>query len=272
MPLTWLDPRNDDQPFPAPNRALTEPDGLLAAGGSLSPRRLLQAYRQGIFPWYSSGQPILWWSPNPRLVLFPECLNLSRSLRKTLRNGPFTVTADVAFEAVIDACAAPRFLGSQKLRQGGFIQAADASPEIHFPEHAEIQECRTLRFSVIGTDAAQEAVFTGGDGAVVTDLGKELGPRLGRDLPGLFHAAHGDAQVVVVVQRLIDELPERLILKDLPPGEVGKRRLIRDSRRTPELIRGIHCRPLKVGSNRTARCHPGQENQENRLLEKSFHR
>jgi leucyl/phenylalanyl-tRNA--protein transferase len=111
MPLPWLDPRNDDQPFPAPNRALTEPDGLLAAGGSLSPRRLLHAYRQGIFPWYSSGQPILWWSPNPRLVLFPECLNISRSLRKILRNGPFTVTADAAFETVIDACAAPRAPG-----------------------------------------------------------------------------------------------------------------------------------------------------------------
>ncbi len=108
MPLTWLDPRNDDQPFPAPSRALTEPDGLLAAGGNLSPRRLLHAYRQGIFPWYSDGQPILWWSPNPRLVLFPEGINLSRSLRKTLRNGPFTVTADTAFETVIDACAAPR--------------------------------------------------------------------------------------------------------------------------------------------------------------------
>ena len=111
MPLPWLDPRNDDQPFPAPNRALTEQDGLLAAGGSLNPRRLLQAYRQGIFPWYSSGQPILWWSPNPRLVLFPEGVNLSRSLRKTLRNGPFTVTADAAFGAVIDACAAPRAPG-----------------------------------------------------------------------------------------------------------------------------------------------------------------
>lgn len=111
MPLPWLDPRNDDQPFPAPNRALIEPNGLLAAGGSLSPRRLLRAYRQGIFPWYSSGQPILWWSPNPRLALFPECVNISRSLRKTLRNGPFTITADAAFAAVISACAAPRQSG-----------------------------------------------------------------------------------------------------------------------------------------------------------------
>ena len=112
MPLPWLDPRNDDQPFPALHRALSEPDGLLAAGGSLRPRRLLRAYRQGIFPWYSPVQPILWWSPNPRLVLFPEALNISRSLRKTLRNGPFTVTADTAFDAVIDACAAPRRPGT----------------------------------------------------------------------------------------------------------------------------------------------------------------
>ncbi len=113
MPLPWLDPHNDDQPFPAPERALVEPDGLLAAGGTLNPRRLLRAYRHGIFPWYSSGQPILWWSPNPRLVLFPEGFKLSRSLRKTLRNGPFTVTADTAFEVVIDACAAPRASSEQ---------------------------------------------------------------------------------------------------------------------------------------------------------------
>ncbi len=108
MRLPWLDPRDDGQPFPLPDRALTEPDGLLAAGGSLVPRRLLRAYRQGIFPWYSAGQPILWWSPNPRLVLFPESVNLSRSLRQTLKKGRFTLTTDAAFEAVITACAGPR--------------------------------------------------------------------------------------------------------------------------------------------------------------------
>ena len=108
MRLPWLDPRDDGQPFPPADRALAEPDGLLAAGGSLSPCRLLRAYRQGIFPWYSPGQPILWWSPDPRLVLFPESINLSRSLRKTLKKGWFTVTADTAFAAVIAACAGPR--------------------------------------------------------------------------------------------------------------------------------------------------------------------
>ncbi len=108
MRLPWLDPHDDGQPFPPPDRALTEPDGLLAAGGSLAPRRLLRAYRQGIFPWYSVGQPILWWSPDPRLVLFPETVNVSRSLRQTLKKGRFTLTADTAFEAVITACAGPR--------------------------------------------------------------------------------------------------------------------------------------------------------------------
>ncbi|HOB61378.1 MAG TPA: leucyl/phenylalanyl-tRNA--protein transferase [Candidatus Competibacteraceae bacterium] len=108
MRLPWLDPRDDNQPFPSPDRALTDPDGLLAAGGSLSPRRLLRAYRLGIFPWYSTGQPILWWSPDPRLVLFPECVNVSRSLRKTLRKGAFAITADTVFEQIITACAGPR--------------------------------------------------------------------------------------------------------------------------------------------------------------------
>ncbi len=108
MRLPWLDPRDDGQPFPPAHYALIEPDGLLAAGGNLSPRRLLRAYRQGIFPWYSAGQPILWWSPNPRLVLFPESVNVSRSLRQTLKKGRFTLTADTAFAAVIATCAGPR--------------------------------------------------------------------------------------------------------------------------------------------------------------------
>lgn len=108
MRLPWLDPHDDNQPFPQPDRALSDPDGLLAVGGSLTPRRLLRAYRLGIFPWYSPGQPILWWSPNPRLVLFPEYLNISRSLRKTLRKEWFTVTTDTDFATVISACAEPR--------------------------------------------------------------------------------------------------------------------------------------------------------------------
>ena len=106
--LRWLDPLDEDAPFPDPARALREPDGLLAAGGDLKPRRLLNAYRHGIFPWYSDGQPILWWSPDPRAVLYPPALRVSRSLRKTLRKGEYRVSFDLAFAEVIRGCAQPR--------------------------------------------------------------------------------------------------------------------------------------------------------------------
>ncbi len=105
--LSLLDPNNPHS-FPPVEEALTEPNGLLAVGGDLSPTRLLAAYRHGIFPWYNRGEPILWWSPDPRLVLFPDKLKVARSLRKTLRRGEFRVTFDQAFTRVIDACAAPR--------------------------------------------------------------------------------------------------------------------------------------------------------------------
>jgi len=104
----WLDPDNTDIDFPDVELALQEPDGLLAIGGDLSPARLLNAYANGIFPWYGPGQPILWWSPDPRLVLRPESLRISRSLRKSLKRRLFRVTLDEAFEAVIDHCAGPR--------------------------------------------------------------------------------------------------------------------------------------------------------------------
>ena len=106
--LYLLDGSPPDTPFPDPVRAETDPNGLLAVGGDLSPKRLLQAYRAGVFPWFSDGQPILWWSPNPRMVLFPSHLKVSRSLRKTLRRGHYQVSVDQAFEQVIHACAAPR--------------------------------------------------------------------------------------------------------------------------------------------------------------------
>jgi leucyl/phenylalanyl-tRNA--protein transferase len=95
-------------PFPPVERALRDPNGLLAAGGDLSPARLLEAYRHGIFPWFNADDPILWWSPDPRMVLFPQEFKISRSLRKTLRNRQYEVRADTAFEQVMRACAAPR--------------------------------------------------------------------------------------------------------------------------------------------------------------------
>lgn len=98
----------DPAPFPDVHRALRHPNGLLAAGGDLSPERLISAYRRGIFPWYSRGDPILWWSPDPRTVLFPDRIHISRSLRKRVRRGDLAVTMDRAFTAVIRACSAPR--------------------------------------------------------------------------------------------------------------------------------------------------------------------
>lgn len=94
--------------FPDPATALDYPDGLLAAGGNLSVETLLKAYRQGIFPWYEQGQPILWWSPNPRAVIAPGHIHISKSLAKTLRRGGYRITTDQAFERVIKACAEPR--------------------------------------------------------------------------------------------------------------------------------------------------------------------
>src|SRR5437868_2729186 len=103
--IRWLKSRD---PFPPAGDALADPNGLLAAGGDLSPERLTEAYRHGIFPWFSDGQPILWWSPDPRMVLLPAQLRVTRSLAKTLRNREYEVRADTDFAGVINACAEPR--------------------------------------------------------------------------------------------------------------------------------------------------------------------
>ena len=111
--IAWLSERDSPDAFPPVMLALREPDGLLAAGGDLSPRRLLAAYRRGIFPWYSQGQPILWWCPDPRAILLPGEFKTSRSLAKTLRNSGCVTRIDTAFDAVIRAC------GSSEVRPGG---------------------------------------------------------------------------------------------------------------------------------------------------------
>ncbi|MCB1961258.1 MAG: leucyl/phenylalanyl-tRNA--protein transferase [Rhodocyclaceae bacterium] len=102
--IPWLDAPH----FPPVDRALIQPNGLLAAGGALDPEWLLAAYRRGIFPWFSAGEPILWWSPNPRMVLDPTQIKISRSLAKTLRQDRFEVRFDTDFAAVIHACGALR--------------------------------------------------------------------------------------------------------------------------------------------------------------------
>jgi len=106
--LSYLDPCKPNQAFPPLESALENPNGLLAVGGCLSPQRLINAYQHGAFPWFNAGEPILWWSPDPRLVLFPDKLKVSRSLQKTLRQQRYSLTYDRAFAAVIEACSAPR--------------------------------------------------------------------------------------------------------------------------------------------------------------------
>ncbi len=106
--LHWLKPADPPDSFPDPNLALTNPDGLLAIGGDLSRPRLLAAYRAGIFPWYQDDQPIMWWSPDPRAILFPAELHVSRSLRRTLRKNRFSVSIDYDFAGVVSGCADSR--------------------------------------------------------------------------------------------------------------------------------------------------------------------
>lgn len=103
--IPWL---GSEIAFPPLSRALGQPNGLLCAGGDLSPQRLLTAYRNGIFPWYSEGEPLLWWSPDPRMVLIPSELRISRSLHKRLKRHDYTIRCDNAFRNVMAACAAPR--------------------------------------------------------------------------------------------------------------------------------------------------------------------
>ena len=103
--IPWL---RGNAPFPPVEKALKSPNGLLCAGGDLSPQRLVDAYSRGIFPWFSEGDPILWWSPDPRMVLFPGELKVSRSLRRKVERGAFETRVDTAFEDVIAHCAEPR--------------------------------------------------------------------------------------------------------------------------------------------------------------------
>lgn len=133
----WLDPNDPTASFPPVHLALRDPDGLLALGGDLSPERLLSAYRHGIFPWYSAGQPILWWSPDPRMVLRPDALKISRSLRKTLRKVAYRITLDRDFAAVMAACAEPRVDG-----QGTWItdDMTHAYQRLHALGHAHSVE------------------------------------------------------------------------------------------------------------------------------------
>jgi leucyl/phenylalanyl-tRNA--protein transferase len=132
--VPWL---RSGSPFPPLDAALDDPNGLLAAGGDLSPARLLAAYQHGIFPWYNEAQPILWWSPDPRMVLFVGEFKLPRSLRRVVRQRRFEIRADTAFREVMEGCAEPR-----RGQSGTWITAAviDAYTALHREGHAHSLE------------------------------------------------------------------------------------------------------------------------------------
>jgi leucyl/phenylalanyl-tRNA--protein transferase len=145
VPLLDADPAT---PFPLADSALREPDGLLAAGGDLSPRRLLDAYAHGIFPWYSRGQPILWWSPDPRMVFRTDGVHLSRRFRRALRGLPWIANADTAFDAVVAACASTPRPG----QRGTWItpEMREAYGELHRLGHAHSIEVRDGAGALVG--------------------------------------------------------------------------------------------------------------------------
>lgn len=123
--IPWL---QGDAPFPPVSKAFTEPNGLLCAGGDLSPERIVDAYSHGIFPWFSEGDPILWWSPDPRMVLFPDELKVSHSLRKRVQHGDYETRFDTNFRTVMERCSEPRD------GQGGtwiLPEMIDAYTELH---------------------------------------------------------------------------------------------------------------------------------------------
>jgi len=142
--IRWIDPNAPPDQFPDPCDALTEPNGLLAIGGDLSVERLLAAYRRGIFPWFSDGQPILWWTPDPRAVLFPAEIRISRSLRKTLRKNIYQVSVDQAFDDVVTGCAQRRAPSNPlpEDNDGTWITAsmAAAYKQLHAAGHAHSVE------------------------------------------------------------------------------------------------------------------------------------
>jgi leucyl/phenylalanyl-tRNA---protein transferase len=222
--IAWLS--DDEDAFPPVTRALAEPDGLLAVGGTLSPRRLITAYEQGVFPWYAEGQPVLWWSPDPRAVLFPAELRVSRSLRKRVRNAGIGTRLDTAFAAVIEHCAEPRASG-----EGTWLTAdmIGAYTELH----------------ALGLAHSVES-WRGGE-----LVGGLYGVRLGRVFFGeSMFSRTADASKVALV-RLIDEARARgIVMIDCQIASPHLQSLGSRSIPRTEFITLLaqHCRPHQPGS------------------------
>jgi leucyl/phenylalanyl-tRNA---protein transferase len=165
--IPWLNTTNTI--FPSPSLALDEPNGLLAVGGDLSPERILAAYRQGIFPWFNPEDPILWWSPSPRTVIFPNQLHISKSLRKVIRNGTYSVSFDHCFSDVMRACAAPRSDDGGTWISEDIIAGYSALHKQGFAHSVEVWEGETLVGGLYGMALGRiffgESMFSRADNA-----------------------------------------------------------------------------------------------------------
>lgn len=142
--LHWLDPRDPHQPFPPAHLAMRDPNGLLAIGGDLSVSRLIRAYSAGVFPWYNPDEPILWWSPDPRAVLHPEQMRVTRSLGKSIRREHYAVSLDRAFDEVLRQCSASRrhsrgtWLGDEMRRAYGQLYGLGYAHSVEVWRHGSL--------------------------------------------------------------------------------------------------------------------------------------
>ena len=157
--LPWLAPSDPPEAFPPTSTALKDPSGLLAGGGDLSPQRLLAAYSRGIFPWYSPGEPVLWWAPDPREVIFPERFHASRSLLRTMNRGHLTISHNRAFDAVVGECAAPRARSPGTWISPAMRAAYSALHQLGHAHSVEIWQGNALVGGVYGVRVGQ--VFCG---------------------------------------------------------------------------------------------------------------
>ncbi len=157
--LTYLDPDFSTQPFPSAENALKNPNGLVAVGGCLSPERLINAYKQGIFPWFNPGDPLLWWSPNPRLTLFPDHYKPSKSLQRLFKKNKFTLSINRFFPEVISACAKPRKNQPETWISHDMISAYKVLHKKGFVHSVEVSRNDTLIGGLYGVSIGQ--VFFG---------------------------------------------------------------------------------------------------------------
>ncbi len=167
--IQWISPDDPPESFPSVKNALSMPNGLLAAGGDLAPERLVYAYRHAIFPWYDSGQPILWWSPDPRCVLVPDAFHIARRFRRTLRRCQFLVSCNQSFADVINACAAQRAADPGTWITAGMIEAYMTLHREGWAHSVEVWLDRTLVGGIYGLAIGKvffgESMFSGASDA-----------------------------------------------------------------------------------------------------------